>query len=211
MPPSAVSSSSLKVATIEAAAMLASVRVILGHSEGTNDVASVVTLLIVPNFPQAFDEPAPKAEECRPFPLMPVSSRLEYVVISVRLLLDAIDWFVVVIVESATDMRTDSLPRSDDSPAPEATSERSDGRERIGERGGRIGGTSSRSLVPVGVSCPSVSAPPPMAKVPVSLEDEETESGLVDRNVGRPTPTAEGGGDGDDVHCCLVLFRVVSG
>jgi len=50
-----------------------------------------------------------------------------------------------------------------------------------------------------------------MAKVPVSLEDEETESGLVDRNVGRPTPTAEGGGDSDDVHCCLVLFRVVSG
>jgi len=50
-----------------------------------------------------------------------------------------------------------------------------------------------------------------MAKVPVSLEDEETESGLVDRNVGRPTPTAEGGGDGDDAHCCLVLFRVVSG
>jgi hypothetical protein len=135
---------------------------------------------------------------------MPVSSRLEYVVISVRLLLDAIDWLVVVIVESATDTRIDS-------PAPEAISERSDGRERIGERGGRIGGTSSRSLVPVGVSCPSVSAPPPMAKVPVSLEDEQTESGLVDRNVGRPVPTAEGGGDGGDVHCCLVLFRVVSG
>lgn len=53
----------MKVATIEAAAMLASVRVILGHSEGTNDVASVVTVLMVPNFPQAFDEPAPKAEE----------------------------------------------------------------------------------------------------------------------------------------------------
>jgi len=198
----------LKVATIEAAAMLASVRVILGHSEGTNDVASVVTVLIVPNFPQAFDEPAPKAEEWRPIPLIPVSSRLEYVVISVRLLLD---WFVVVIVESATDTRADSLPRGGDSPAPEAISERSDGRERIGERGGMIGGTSSRSLVPVGVSCPSVSAPPPMAKVPVSLEDEKTESGLVDRNVGRPTPTAEGGGDGGDVHCCLVLFRVVSG
>jgi len=135
---------------------------------------------------------------------MPVSSRLEYVVTSVRLLLDAIDWLVVVIVESATDTRIDS-------PAPEVISERSDGRERIGERGGRIGGTSSRSLVPVGVSCPSVSAPPPMGKVPVSLEDEETESGLVDRNVGRPTPTGEGGGDGGDVHCCLVLFRVVSG
>lgn len=128
-----------------------------------------------------------------------------------KLLLDATDWFVVVIVESATDTRTDSLPKGGDSPAPEAIRERSDGRERIGERGGRIGGTSSRSLVPVGVSCPSVSAPPLMAKVPVSLEDEETESGLVDRNVGRPTPTAEGGGDGDDVHCCLVLFRVVSG
>jgi len=41
---------------------------------------------------------------------MPVSSRLEYVVISVMLLLDAIDWFVVVIAESATDTRIDSLP-----------------------------------------------------------------------------------------------------
>lgn len=198
----------MKVAAIEAAAKLASVRVILGHSEGTNDVASVVTVLIVPNFPHAFDGPAPKAEECRP---LPVSRRLEYVVMSVRLLLDAIDWFVVVIVESATDTRSDPLPRGGDSPAPEAISERSDGRERIGERGGRIGGTSSRSLVPVGVSWPSVSAPPPIAKVPVWLEDEETESGLVDRNVGRPTPADEGGGDGGDVDCCLVLFRVVCG
>ncbi len=50
-----------------------------------------------------------------------------------------------------------------------------------------------------------------MAKVPVSLEDEETKSGLADRNVGRPTPAEGGVGDGDDVLCCLVLFRVVSG
>ena len=128
-----------------------------------------------------------------------------------RLLLDAIDWFVVVIIESATDTRTDSLPRGGDSPAPEAISERSDGRECIGERGGRIGGTSSQSLVPVGVSWPSISVPPPMAKVPVWLEDEETESGLVDRNVGRPTHADEGGGGGGDVNCCLVLFRVVCG
>ena len=136
---------------------------------------------------------------------MPVSNRLEYVVMSVMLLLDAMDWFV----ESATDTRTDSLPKGDNSPAP-VISERSDGRERRGERGGRIGGTSSRSLVPVGVSYPSASAPPPKDKVLASLEDEETNSRLVDRNVGRPTPTAEGG-DGDDVHCCLVLFRVVRG
>src|SRR5258708_1581491 len=53
----------------------------LGHSEGTNDVASVVTDLIVPNLPCAY--------EWRPFPLTPVSSRLEYVVMSVMLLLDA--------------------------------------------------------------------------------------------------------------------------
>jgi hypothetical protein len=137
---------------------------------------------------------------------MPVSNRLEYVVMSVMLLLDAIDWFV----ESATDTRTDSLPKDGDPPAPEAISERSDGRERIGERGGRIGGTSSRSLVPVGVSYPSTSTAPPKDKVLASLEDEETNSRLADRNVGRPTPTAEGG-DGDDVHCCLVLFRVVRG
>lgn len=122
------------------------------------------------------------------------------------LLLDAIDWFV----ESATDTRTDSPPKDGNSPAPEAISERSDGRERIGERGGRIGGTSSRSLVPVGVSYPSISAVPPKDKVLASLEDEETNSRLADRSVGRPTPTAEGG-DGDDVHCCLVLFRVVRG
>jgi hypothetical protein len=135
-----------------------------------------------------------------------VSNRLEYVVVSVMLLLDAIDRFV----ESATDTRTDSLPKDGDSPAPEAISERSDGRERIGERGGRIGGTSSRSLVPVGVSYPSTSTAPPKDKVLTSLEDEETNSRLADRNVGRPTPTAEDG-DGDDVHCCLVLFRVVRG
>lgn len=188
--------------------MLASVRVMLGHSESTNDVASVVTVLMVPNFPCACDAPAPKPE-WRPFPLMPVSSRLEYVVMSVMLLLDAIDWFVVVIVESATDARTDSLPKEGNSPAPEAISERSDGRERKGERGGGIGGTSSRSLVLVGVSYPSVSAPPPEPKVPASLR-EETNSRLVDCNVGRPTPPAEGG-DGDDVPFCLVLFRVVIG
>ena len=128
---------------------------------------------------------------------------------SVILLLDAMDWFVVVIVESATDARTNSLPKEGNSPAPEAISERSDGRERKGERGGGIGGTSSRSLVLVGVSYPSVSAPLPEPKVPASLR-EETNSRLVDRNVGRPTPTAEGG-DGDDVPCCLVLFRVVRG
>jgi hypothetical protein len=172
----------------------------LGHSEGTNDVASVVTVLIVPNLPCAY--------EWRPFP---VSSRLEYVVMSVMLLLDAMDWFVVVMAESAMDTRTSSLPKNGDSPTPEAISERSDGRERKGERGG-IGGTSSRSLVPVGVSYPSVSTPPPPPKagVTASPEDEETNSRLAGRNVGRPTPAAEGG-DGDDVHCCLVLFRVVRG
>ena len=52
--------------------------------------------------------------------------------LEVRLLLDAIDWFVVVIIESATDTRTDSLPRGGDSPAQEAIGERSDGRECIG-------------------------------------------------------------------------------
>lgn len=81
-----------------------------------------------------------------------------------------------------------------DLPMPEA-SERSDGRERKGERGGRIGGTSSRSLVRVGVSWPSVSAP---GAVSASL-DEEATSELTGRNVGRPT---EGG-----VHR-LVLVRV---
>ena len=54
-----------------------------------------------------------------------------------------------------------------------------------------MGGTSSRSLVRVGVSCPSVSC--------ASLEEEAAGSGLADRNVGMPT---EGG-----VHR-LVLVRV---
>jgi hypothetical protein len=129
---------------MDAATALASVRVMLGHS----DVASVVTVRIVPNLPYA--------PELRPFPT-PASNRLEYVLMSVTLL-DAIDWFVV---ESAMDARVDCLKdgTSGDSPAPEVTSERSEGRERRGERGGRIGGTSSRSLVLVGVSYPSVSAP----------------------------------------------------
>jgi hypothetical protein len=65
----------------------------------------------------------------------------------------------------------------------------------MGEREGGIGGTSSRSLVRVGVSFPSVSVP---SVVPASL-DEEVGSGLTDRNVGRPTE----GGDHR-----LVLFRV---
>jgi len=108
-------------------------------------------------------------------------------------LLDAIDWFVV---ESAMDARVDCLKdgTSGDSPAPEVASERSEGRERRGERGGRIGGTSSKSLVLVGVSYPSVSAPVVAARL-----DKEATSGLTDRNVGRPT---EGG-----VHR-LVLARV---
>ena len=83
-------------ANMDAATALASVRVMLGHSDGINDVASVVTVRIVPNFPYA--------PELRAFP-MPASSRLEYVVMSVRLL-DAIDWFVV---ESAMDARADCL------------------------------------------------------------------------------------------------------
>jgi hypothetical protein len=81
---------------MDAATALASVsvRVMLCHSDGTNDVASVVTVRIVPDFPYA--------PELRAFP-MPASSRLECVVMSVRLL-DAIDLFVV---ESATDARPD--------------------------------------------------------------------------------------------------------
>jgi len=166
---------------MEEATALASVRVKLGHSDG-NDVASVVTVRIVPNL-------LPCALELRPF-LIPASRRLEYVDMSVRLL-DAMDWFVV---ESAIDTRTDSR-KDGNSTAPEAKNERSDGRERMGEREGRIGGTSSRSLLRVGVSGPSVSD---SSTVPTSLDDEAT-SGLIDRNLGRPT---DGG-----VHR-LVLFRV---
>jgi hypothetical protein len=81
---------------MDAATTLAPVRVMLGHSDGTNDVTSVVTVRIVPNLPYA--------PELRTFP-MPASSRLEYVLTSVRLL-DTIDWFVV---ESAIDMLVDCL------------------------------------------------------------------------------------------------------
>jgi hypothetical protein len=126
---------------IDAAIALPSVRVMLGHSDGMNDVASVVTVRIVPNFPFGPD-PDPLRPSPNPSPI-PASSRLEYVLASV-MLLDAIDWPVV---ESAIDMRADSFKDG-------ARSElRSEGRERKGERGGaRIGGTSSRSLVvPVGV------------------------------------------------------------
>jgi hypothetical protein len=169
---------------MDAAIALPSVRVMLGHSDSTNEVASVVTVRMVPNLPYT--------PELRPFPT-PASSRLEYVLVSV-ILLDAIDWSVV---ESAIDPRADS-PKDgvrSESPTPGITGERSDGRERMGERGGRIGGTSSHSLVPVGVSPPSGSIP---SAVPASL-DEEAKSGLSDRSVGRP---ADGGVQR------LVLLRV---
>ena len=136
-PPPVSSSHAAIDAATDAATTLASVRVMLGHSDGINDVASVVTVRIV----------------LRLFPI-PASSRLDYVLMSVRLL----NWFVI---ESAMDTRVECLKggMNGDSPAPEARSERSDGREHKGERGGRIGGTSSRLLVRVSLSCPSVSAP----------------------------------------------------
>ena len=90
---------------------------------------------------------------------MLASSKLEYVLVSV-MLLDAMD---CPVVESAIDMRADSFK---DRARRES---RSDGRERTGEQGATIGGTSSRSLdVPVGVSVPSA--------VPRSLD--EAVSGL---------------------------------
>jgi hypothetical protein len=121
---------------MDAAIALPSVRVMLGHSDGMNDVASVVAVRIVPNFVYGPLRPPPN-----PSPI-PASSKLEYVLFSV-MLLDAMD---CPVVESAIDMRADSFKDG-------ARSEsRSDGRERTGERGARIGGTSSRSLdVPVGV------------------------------------------------------------
>ena len=70
---------------------------------------------------------------------------------------------------------------SSESPALEAIGKRSDGREHKRERGGRIGGTSSRSLVRVSISCPSVSV---LGAVAASL-DTEVVSGLTGRNVGR--------------------------
>src|SRR6266702_206975 len=146
---------------MDAAIALPSVRVKLGHSDGLNDVASVVTVRIVPNFPYG-PEPLPLRPPPNPSPKL--SSRLEYVVVSV-MLLDAMD---CPVVESAIDMRADSFKDGARSESP-PMSERSDGRERTGERGGRIGGTSSRSLaVPVGVRRPSVSVP---SAVPASLDD----------------------------------------
>jgi hypothetical protein len=194
---------------MDEATALASVRVMLGHSDGTNDVASVVTVRIVPNLPFPPPPPYAYAPEPRPFP-KPASSRLEYVLLMSVRLLDAIDWFVV---ESAIDTRVDCLKGDDSddgdtrggSPAPEEAAaatrgkgkgERSDGRERRGERGGRMGGTSSRSLVLVGVSWPSVSS----AAVAASL-DKEVASGLTGRNVG--TPTESGG-----VHRLVLAVRV---
>jgi hypothetical protein len=72
-------------ADMDTAIALASVRVMLGYPDGINGVASVATLRIVPNFPYA--------PELRGLP-MSASSRLEYVLMSVRLLI-TIDWFVV--------------------------------------------------------------------------------------------------------------------
>ena len=100
------------------------VRIMPGHSDGKNDVASVVTPRVVSNFPQY----CPDALSMR----LP-SSRLEYGLVSVKLL-DAIECLVV---ESAIGMCAGSFILEHN-------------RDRGG--GARIGGTSSWSLVvPVGV------------------------------------------------------------
>ena len=70
---------------------LSSVRVVLGHSDETNDFASVMTVRIVLDFPRY----GPKL-----LPMRLPSSKLEYVLVSV-MLFDAIDCSAV---ESAIDM-----------------------------------------------------------------------------------------------------------
>ena len=73
-----------------------SVRVVLGHSDGTNDFAPVVIVRIVLDFPRY----VPKL-----LPMRPPSSKLEYMPLSV-MLFDAIDCSAV---ESAIDMGEDSF------------------------------------------------------------------------------------------------------
>ena len=97
---------------------LPSVRVVLGHSDGTNDFASVVTVRIVLDFPRY----GPNL-----LPMRPPSSKLEYVFVSV-MSFDAIDCSAV---GSAIDMDEDSFIMEYP--------------ERNGERGGAgIEGTSLR-------------------------------------------------------------------
>ena len=97
---------------------LPSVRVVLGHLDGTNDFASVVTVRIVLDFPRY----GPNL-----LPMRPPSSKLENVFVSV-MSFDAIDCSAV---ESAIDMDEDSFIMEYP--------------ERNGERGGAgIEGTSLR-------------------------------------------------------------------
>lgn len=79
---------------MDATMALLSVRVVLGHSDGTDDFASVVTVRIVLDSPRY----GPNL-----LPMRPPSSKLEYVLVSV-ILFDAIDCSAV---ESAIDMGED--------------------------------------------------------------------------------------------------------
>ena len=81
---------------MNAAMALPSVRVVLGHSDGTNDFASVVTVRIVLDFRRY----GPNL-----LPMRPPSSKLEYVLVSV-MLFDSIDCSAV---ESAIDMSEGSF------------------------------------------------------------------------------------------------------
>ena len=94
---------------MDVAMALPSVRVVLGHLDGTNDFASVVTVRIVLDFPRY----GPNL-----LPMRPPSSKPEYVLVSV-MLFDGIDFSAI---ESAIDMGEDSFIMDD--------------AERNGERGG---------------------------------------------------------------------------
>ena len=75
---------------------LPSVRVVLGHLDGTNDFASVVTVRIVLDFPRY----GPNL-----LPMRPPSSKLEYALVSIMLF----DVIACSAVESAIDMDEDSF------------------------------------------------------------------------------------------------------
>ena len=81
------------VVTAQTTMALPSVRVVLGHSDGTNDFASVVTVRIVLEFPSNL------------LPMRLPSSKLEYVFVSVMLF----DVIACSAVESAIDMGEDSF------------------------------------------------------------------------------------------------------
>ena len=170
-----------------------------GVSPGSTEVASVVTVRMVPNL------------FCPVLVLLCTSSKLEKAVVSV--MVEACDCRIgEAAIESAIDARTESPT---DARVESATDARSTlGRGRRGDRGGgdMIGGTvsNSRSLSPPWCACPLLTVLSP-AELP---DPEPSSAGLAERSVGsgcgglqRFLPVGECGPIGEVERCICASVR----